>query len=247
MRNPNYLNKTDTTSDPVEYIKLDHIPEFDIQDYDLNDEKELFKYFKDIEKSIRGSMEYRSIFIPYLRNNLNMNKCSFFKNINNIDTSKIQIHIHHEPFDLFTIVQIVYRKRCAYRESLEIEMVAKEVMFLHFNMIIGLIPLAETPHELVHNKYLFIPIDRVYGAYQSFVEAYQDFFDEVQLKTFNDLCDMTKQYNELPEKEKENMSVLSKGYIYVEVADWDIPVYEDVITSIRNRIDEIRNENTQST
>ena len=43
------------------------------------------------------------------------------------------------------------------------------------------------------------------------------------------------------------MSILSKGYIYVEVADWDIPVYEDVITSIRNRIDEIRNENTQST
>lgn len=245
MRNPNYLNKVTTDNTPTEVVRLDHIPEFDLADYDLNDEKELFKYFKEIEKSVRTSLEYRDM-VSYLRNNVNMNKCSFYKNISNAESVKIKIHIHHEPFDLMSITQIVYRKRCAYRESLEIEMVAKEVMFLHYNMIIGLIPLAETPHELVHNKYLFIPIDRVFGAYQQFVTLYQDYFDEVQLKTFNELCDMTDQYNRLPEKEKENMSILSKGYIYLEISEWDFPVYEDIVGKMRERIDEIRQETNNS-
>lgn len=241
MRNPNYLNKATTDNIPTETIKLTHIPDFDISDYDLNDSKELDKYFKDIEKVVRGSLEYRDM-ISYLRNNVNMNKCSFYKNVTNTDSTKIRIHIHHEPFDLYSIVQIVYRKRCAYRESLDVEMVAKEVMFLHYNMMIGLIPLAETPHELVHNKYLFIPIDRVFGAYQQFVESYHEFIDEIQMKTFNDLCDITDQYNRFPEKEKENMSILSKGYIYLEIADWDFPVYEDIVGSMRERIDQIRQE-----
>lgn len=241
MRNPNYLNKTNSDSIPTETINLNHIPEFDISDYDLNDSKELDKYFKDIEKVIRGSLEYRDM-ITYLRNNMNMDKCSFYKNVTNAGSTKIKIHIHHEPFDLYSIVQIVYRKRCAYRESLDVEMVAKEVMFLHYNMMVGLIPLAETPHELVHNKYLFIPIDRVFGAYQQFVTSYHDFLDEIQLKVFNDLCDMTDEYNRFPEKEKENMSILSKGYIYLNITDWDLPVYEDVIGHMRERIDQIRQE-----
>lgn len=242
MRNPNYLNKPVVGNTPTEYIKIDHIPDFSgMQDYDLNDEKELFKYFKDIEKVVRTSPEY-SAMIRFLRANMNMNKCSFYKNVSNELTNKIRIHIHHEPFDLFSITQIVYKKRCAYRESLEVEMVAKEVMFLHYNMLVGLIPLAETPHELVHNKYLFIPINKVYGAYQTFVNLYQEFFDEAQLQTFNDLCDMTDQYNRCPDKEKENMSILSKGYLRLDIADWDIPVYEDVISSIRGRIDELKQQ-----
>ena len=247
MRNPNYLNKVTTDNTPVEVIKIDHVPDFDRPDYDLNDEKELYKYFKEVEKSIRSSLEYRDM-VSYLRNNLNMNKCSFFKNISNMDTTKIKIHIHHEPFDLMSIVQIVYRKRCAYRESLEIEMVAKEVIFLHYNMMIGLIPLAETPHELVHNKYLFIPIDRVFGAYQQFVNGYHDYFDEVQLNTFNELCDMTDQYNRFPEKEKENMSILSRGYVFLNIdgEGWDFPIYEELVTKMRERIDEIRQESSNS-
>lgn len=246
MRNPNYLNSVEDHGIPSEVIKLEQIPDFDIADYDLNDEKELFKYFNDIEKKvIRPSMEYQEM-VAYLRKNVNMDKCSFFKNVSNADSTKIKIHIHHEPFDLFSIVQIVYRKRCAYHESLEMEMVAKEVMFLHYNMMIGLIPLAQTVHELVHNKYLFIPVDRVFGAYQQFVTCYKDFFDEVQMKTFNDICDLTKQYNEDPNKEQENMSVLQRHYITVDVTDWDFPVYEDVIASMRNRIDEIRTESSKT-
>lgn len=241
MRNPNYLNKNSFDKTNSEVVNLGHIPEFEMADYDLNDPKELNKYISNIEKVVRTSLEYRAM-VSYLRNNVNMNKCSFYKNVSNADTSKIKIHIHHEPFDLCSITNIVYRKRCAYRESLEIEMVAKEVMFLHYNMIVGLIPLAETVHELVHNKYLFIPVDRVFGSYQQFVNLYHEFIDEQQMVAFNEICDMTSEYNKNPIKEEENMSILSRGFIYYDIQDWDIPKYEDVVIAMRNRIDEIRQE-----
>jgi hypothetical protein len=244
MRNPNHLSTADGSTPDV--IKLSCIPDFDIEDYDLNDDKELFKYFKDIERVCRSSMEYKSM-VSYLRNNMNMNQCSFYKNVSNVNSFKIGIHIHHEPFDLFSIVQIVYKKRCEYHESLDVEMVAKEVMFLHYKLWIGLIPLAETPHELVHNKALFIPIDRVLGDYQAFAEAYWQFFDELQQKTFNDLCEATKDYNEHVEKEKQNMKILEKGYVYIDASGvWDLPDYQTVLTAIRTRIDEIKNDNDNS-
>ena len=50
-----------------EEIKLDHLPSFDIADYDFTTEKDLIKYFKNIEKICRSSRSYKK-FIEYLRN-----------------------------------------------------------------------------------------------------------------------------------------------------------------------------------
>lgn len=245
MRNPNYLNKVTDKDIPAEnIIKLDSIPDFDIPDYDLNDDRDFNKYIIEIKKTVRNSYEYRRM-VSYLKDTVDMNRCSFYQNVTNIDTSKIKIHIHHEPFDLETICRIVYRKRNAYRESTEVESVAKEVMFLHYNMMVGLIPLAETVHELVHNKFLFVPIDRVYGVYQRFADAYWDFMDESEQTTFNALCEATKAYTE--DQEQENMKLLRKDYLFIDFTGaWDIPKYEDVLKSIRSRIDEIRKEKDQS-
>lgn len=246
MRNPNYIMKIEQGSTPTEVIKIDSVPECDIADYDLNDEKELFKYFKDVEKSVRDSIEYRAM-TKYLRETLNMNKCSFYKNVNNINSFKIKIHIHHEPFDLGTITRIVYRKRCEMHESIEIEMVAKEIMFLHYNMMVGLIPLAETVHELVHNRFLFIPINKVYGAYQAFAEAYWPFFDDNERKVFNELCEASEAYETDKIRQAENMGVLEKGYTYLDMSGaWDIPELETVLDSMRQRIDEIKKEKEES-
>ena len=83
-----------------------------------------------------------------------MNKCSFYENVSNIDSNDIKIEIHHEPISLYDICIIVYNKRNFFHENLS--ELLKEVMLLHYKLLIGLIPLAETVHELVHNKYLFI-------------------------------------------------------------------------------------------
>ena len=63
-------------------------------------------------------------------------------------------------------------------EDLDIDSVAYEVMFLHYNGLVGLIPLSATVHELVHNKYLFVPLDRVYGYWEDFYNMYFEYMDE---------------------------------------------------------------------
>ena len=82
-----------------------------------------------------------------------------------------------------------------YNESLNVQMVAKEVMELHYKLIIGLIPLSETVHELVHNGFLFIPTTNVYGAYKDFVERYRVYMDPQLLKTLKEAEEASKAYN----------------------------------------------------
>ena len=47
-------------------IKLDSIPEYDIENWDLNNEKDFKAYIKVVERAIRTSFEYRN-FIGYIR------------------------------------------------------------------------------------------------------------------------------------------------------------------------------------
>ena len=101
-----------------ELIKITQIPVFDFQIYNLEYDKEYEHYIKDIEIQIRRSFEYRQ-FIKYLRENMNMNKCSFLKGVSNEESFDIKIEIHHYPFTLRDIVEIVYRKRNYYNESLD--------------------------------------------------------------------------------------------------------------------------------
>jgi len=170
--------------------------------------------------------------ISFLRENMDMNKCSFYENVNNIDSYKIKIHIHHDPIDLYTICLVIYNKRLANREDLSEEMVAKEVMYLHYSLLIGLIPLAETVHELVHNKYLFVPTDKVMGRYKEFVNMYYDFFPPEQLDTLNRIEEATLEYNHL-----KNVAVLEKRYIYLDLSGaYSLPKYEDIIAAMNNRI-----------
>jgi hypothetical protein len=61
-------------------------------------------------------------------------------------------------------------------------MVAKEIMILHYRLLIGLIPLSITAHQLAHDSQLFIPVTNVLGKYNLFVESYGQFADPEQLE-----------------------------------------------------------------
>ena len=104
-------------------LKFNNIPEYDYITYDLEDEKQLKKYYKNIEQEIRSSFEYRQM-IKYLKDYMGMNNCSFIQ-VSSIDNFNIRIEIHHYPFSLYDIVSIVYAKRVYYQEPIEIELVAK--------------------------------------------------------------------------------------------------------------------------
>lgn len=231
MRDVN-LNKTKIYEGDHEIIKIDNLETFDIEEYDLNDPKEFKKYINRIEKSLcRNSFEYREL-IKFLRSNMDMNKCSFYENVNNIDTFKIKIHLHHHPFTLYDICIIVFNKRIFFGEPLDEELIAKEVMYLHYNLLVGLIPLSETVHELVHNNYLFIPLDRVLGKFQEFINLYENYMTPEQLETLKNNIEYSKAYNEA-----EHKDLLSTHYIYLDVSNsYNIPTYQEVIDIMNEQI-----------
>ena len=215
----------------IDKIEITNIPQFDIADYNLTDDKEIFKYITTVERVCRNSRCYKKL-IDFLRNYVDMNKCSFYKNINNIDTSSIKIHIHHSPFTLFDISNIIYMKRMTMGESLSVTMVAKEVMYCHYNMWVGLIPLSETVHEMVHNGYLFIPTDAVYGKYKEFVEQYKDYLGPIE-NTLERLEEATKAYDY-----NKETKILTMNAIYIDpTGAYELPDMNTIIELLKDKID----------
>ena len=198
MRDPNKLNSME--SGRLNILKIQNPPPCDYMDWDLNDDREMRKYIQTVERTVRQSFEYTSM-IAYLRENLNMNSCSFFENVSNSEYSKVRIEIHHDPLSLFDIASIVTRKRLFFNENMDEEMTAMEIMLQHYETHIGLIPLSETVHQLVHNRYLFIPTDKLFGHYKTFVNMYSDFITPEQKEAIDNIEEATKIYSEYQYKE----------------------------------------------
>lgn len=225
-------------------IKIEDVPPYEIQDYDVFDEKEYRKYINDVKKTVRNSLEYRQ-YIQYLRNYMNLNQDSFFENINNIDTSKIKIEIHHSPYTLEDICTTVFNKRVFYGEDIDVEDVAKEVMYIHYFLMVGLIPLSETVHQLVHNQYLFIPTDKVVGNYKEFEETYGAWIPEETKEKVKAMEERTITYNVEVDK-----ALLQQKQIPIQLHDntglYQIPTMETMQDIINNKIQEIRYQNSHA-
>lgn len=221
-------------------INLKQVPEFDTQCWCLEDEKDYEKFVVEIEKQVRRSFEYRK-FINYIRDNMQMNQCAFLKGVTNEESFDIKIEIHHYPFSLRDIVEIVIRKRQYYRESLEVQMVAKEVMELHYKLIVGLIPLSQTVHELAHSQKLFIPTDKVMGRYNLFVQYYKPFCDPDQLETL----DRIEKYSIEQVNPVLNTNILETNKVYYDVEDqnYALPAPEEISTSMLEQIKTIKANN----
>ena len=219
------------TTDEKDVFKLENLPPFDIADYDLNDEKDLRKYLFDAERIVRNSYLYKNL-ISFLREHVDMTKCSFYENVNNIDSYSIKIHIHHAPLTLFDIVSIVFRKRLENKEPLNINLLAKEVIFLHYMMLVGLIPLSETVHELVHNGFLFIPTDKVFGKYRDFVSIYEKYIDPQLMKTLEIAEEYTKTYDMMKETK-----VLESKMVYLDPSGiYEFPKWEELSKLMKENV-----------
>ncbi len=190
------------------------IPSMDIEDYDLMDAKDKEKYISDLERHIRSSYEYRAM-VQYLREYMDMNSCAFLPNVTNETNRRIRIELHHSPFTLRDICVTILNKRMKNNEMLTIESVAYEVMYIHYSLMIGLIPLSETVHELVHTQYLFVPTDKVYGYYKQFVNTYYNYIDPEILDKLDELEKLTidGKYNDMYKQ------VLEKKLITVDMED----------------------------
>ena len=222
-----------------ELINIKEVPFFDMEVYNLEDDKDYEKYIKDIEREVRRSFEYRA-FIKYLRENMDMNKCSFLKGVTNEETFDIKIEIHHYPFSLRDIVEIVYRKRCGYNESLSIQMVSKEVMELHYKLLIGLIPLSQTVHEIAHSGRLFIPVDRVLGRYNLFIDLYKPFCDPQQIETLERIEKYTIENSDILDT-----TIIEQNRVTYNVTEerFMLPQFNQITDNMISQINAIKDNN----
>lgn len=238
---PSRIKTIQVNNEEVSILMVDILPDYDKEDYCLNEgDKDLENYFKDCEKVVRTSFEYQEL-IKYLRNYMDMNKCSYMEGISNMESTKIKIHIHHSPITLFEIVVTIYYKRVFYHENLEIEAVAKEVAYVHYCLLVGLIPLGETIHQMVHNEYFFIPNDAVMGSYNKFVEMYDPWIPP-QIK---DKLHRLEEYSRLYD-EADSIELLQPKYVYLDMSGAyknAPPTMESIMALLQKRMDAIRENN----
>ena len=209
--NPNNLIKLDEIKTDGETLRVDYLPPYEQEDYDLSNPKDFAKFIRDVKSEIRSSFEYREM-VKYLRNYGGMNHSGLNPNVSNNDSSKVKIEIHHTPYTLEDITKAVYEKRLFYHQDLSLEMVAKEVMSLHYLAMVGLFPLSSTEHD-------------------------GDFMDEEDNETIEDI----KEYEKVFNVEKQN-EILSQANIYVDASNvYDIPQLDTLKDSMSNRIDTIKN------
>ena len=174
------------------------------------------KFIKKVEKIVRSSEEYKE-FIKYLKEYIDMTYCSYFNGVTTKGSRKVSIHIHHEPFTLYDLVQIVMSKWQAQDKPLSHLLVAEEVCKIHYQGRTGLIPLSATVHSLVHSGKIFIPLQNLYGRYSEFVEEYGAYIPDEILEV---LEVKVKKSRELTE---EDTSILEKKFVYLEVDGMTFP------------------------
>lgn len=213
MRTPDIVNYNNDTK--IVRKKLGEVPTID-RYINIMSEKDKLKFIFTLERIVRSSMEYKQ-YIEFLRKEIDMVQCSFFKNIDNKEGKRVTIEIHHEPFTLFDITQAVVEKWMAEGTPINPLMMSDEIMRIHYQNKVGLIPVSITVHELIHVGKLFVPLQNVYGNFIAFLEEYDQYIpndvkEKLQLK-----LQMSK------DATNQDMSIIEKKYLYLEVDGFSLP------------------------
>lgn len=207
-------------NDLIEVVVIDEPEEMEYTcNYKNSSDKK--KMIKRMERHIRSSLEYRD-YIAFLRENVGMDACAFFSNISNSNGKRVRIEVHHEPLRLFDLVSIIIEKFEAEGIPLNDLMISQEVMKLHYQNLVGLIPLSKTLHEVIHNSdKLVIPAYMIYGDYNQFVKEYGDYMDDYQIEKIEKMIQVTK------DLKKDSFKCLEQKYEYLQVDGFTIPAKLD--------------------
>ena len=234
--------KVRTQANQLQVLKFDGIPQYETETYDIYSDKDFKKFIADVEKEVRGSIEYRRC-IQFLKDNMGMSESAFMEGISSKESSKIKIELHHTPFTLFDISLIVFNKRLYYGESLELEAVAKEVCKLHYYLVVGLVALSKTEHELVHNQYLFVPCTKVLGNYGKFMDYYHNFMTPEQLEIIDRIEMMSDQYAAIA---AQNEIILQNNLITLDTSNaYELPKFDEVKHLMERKIQQIEDNGYQ--
>ena len=152
----------------------------------LDDFKKFEKMLKVAVTLVRSSPEYRR-YIKYLREEFDMAECSLLRGVS---TDNSSIEVHHYPFTLFDITEVV----ALYFKVNEIDFtvfdLAERVCRLHYQNKVGLVALSSTVHELAHSGSIFIPLKNVFGNVREFCYEYNSGMNSDHIDKIKSLVDL---------------------------------------------------------
>lgn len=196
---------------------------------DKENEKERKKVIKTIEGIVRRSPEY-SAFIGYLKNNLDLTKCTFHPDVDIKELKKTKLEFHHYPFTLYDITDTVLNKYLDDHTDVNPFEVAEEVMRLHYELKVGLVPLSKTMHELAHAGKKFINLSHVGQSYLKFIAEYSSWINEDLIMNWQNLKDLSQKQDE---GELDEIDILKDIKLEIQMSDVELPlpvtVEEEVI------------------
>lgn len=200
-------------------INVDEMPRRHV--YALKSQRERDKLIKTCEKFIRSSKEYKD-YMKFLRDNMNYNKCAILNNVVKGNGKKYSVEIHHEPFTLYDLVDIEITRREVVGEPIEVLKIAESVMELHYDGLVGLIPLTKTAHELIDSYKTFIPLQHIYQDYHKYYEEFEEYIDicEHIKKKIDAKVRLSMQCDKL-------QSDMAPEFVYVDVDGFDFPQIPD--------------------
>ena len=167
------------TNEMIVY-EYDELPDMEYDGAFRKIDTNLIKY---ITHRVRKTIEYKN-FIDYVKKNLNINHCSFYKDYS-IDRG-FTIELHHSPFTLYDYVETVCNKHYAmdkHDPRVYCWRVEEEVNQLHYEFMVGLVPLNPSAHKLVHSGNLTVHPRMVNFKWNHFISEYQEHIsDEIKGK-----------------------------------------------------------------
>jgi hypothetical protein len=146
------------------------------------DAKIFVKFIKKVERHVRSNPDYKQ-YLEWLRDEQGLDKCAYFHNVNSF---KAEIQLHHVLSNLYTICVTVCNRLLSTNKKVSSFILADEVIKLHLEDKIALVPLSTTVHELVHAKKVRIPKSQIYGNYQAYYEQHVAFMDDYEKEIYAD-------------------------------------------------------------
>jgi len=195
-------------------LKIEEKPER--PQYVFKSNRDRKKYIDMVKAYVRASDEYKD-YIKFLKKNVDMSRCIVLQKLITGNGKKYSIEIHHDPFSLFDIINIMLAKSEADGQPHNPYKLAEAVTELHYDNKVGLVPLAKTSHELVENGKIFVPLQYMYQQYDKFYDEYEEFMDDnmkakIQLKVQMSLkCDQIVS------------DCMDTEFTYIKVDGWDFP------------------------
>jgi hypothetical protein len=98
-------------------------------------------------------------------------------------------------------------------------LIAEEVLRLHYENLVGLVPVSKTAHQLIHNtEKLFVPLNMVYGNYGKFLEKYDKYIELLADEDDYDLYEkLEKKMEQTTNLTDESFDAIKKQFTYLEI------------------------------